>query len=405
MGMKITVGSKGFAECMRKIQPAVSVVKDKKETVETSIMLTVTKAQKIEAGYVGIAVAYDGKKQLFSMFLASELEMEEDKKDIYISGKRLCDISSAMDNGTDVPMTLEVGKYCLVKKGGSQVQLPLGEKPVVLFPSDDWYVQTSVDAKEFAELMNHGSKFYSPGTEGCTGDVCICFDLKANKLQMSSTDTYKLGFYSINAALKKGKKMAELEAEDAQTPPALHKEGDLLSIQIDGEQFKVLSKFLGEKNMEICVYDKYVYFKSGADIALFMSKDIEKPYPLGPSVAMAKAHSKTCTIQAAPKEILDALTIFDVSNQGEEPYVHISKDKSGALCFGSKGKVSKTLVPCQMKGEFEKIILNSKIMRQVVSNYDKEDSLVLFTGSSTESVIITDKEDSENFNILSQVSV
>ncbi len=298
--MKMTVGSKDFADCMRKIQPAVSVVKDKKETTEASIMLMVTKTQKVEEGYIGIAVAYDGKKQLFSMFLSSELEMEEDKKEIYISGKRLCDISAAMDNGKDIPMTLEVGKNCLLKKGGSQVQLPLGEKPVILFPSDEWYIHSSVDSREFADLLSYASKFYSSGAEGCTGDVCLCFDLKNNKIQMSSTDTLKLGFRSMDAVLTAGKKLKESGKEDAPLPPTMRKAGDLLAMQIDGDQFKVLFKFLEGKTTEICVYDKYVYFKSGADIALFMVKDIEKPYPLESSVAMAKAHSRTCTIQAAP---------------------------------------------------------------------------------------------------------
>lgn len=401
--MKMTVGSKDFADCMRKIQPAVSVVKDKKETTEASIMLMVTKTQKVEEGYIGIAVAYDGKKQLFSMFLSSELEMEEDKKEIYISGKRLCDISAAMDNGKDIPMTLEVGKNCLLKKGGSQVQLPLGEKPVILFPSDEWYIHSSVDSREFADLLSYASKFYSSGAEGCTGDVCLCFDLKNNKIQMSSTDTLKLGFRSMDAVLTAGKKLKESGKEDAPLPPTMRKAGDLLAMQIDGDQFKVLFKFLEGKTTEICVYDKYVYFKSGADIALFMVKDIEKPYPLESSVAMAKAHSRTCTIQAAPKDILDALAVFEVSNQGQDPFVYITKDKTGALCFSTKGELSKTLVPCKMKGNYTQTILNSKILRQVVGNYDKEESFVLFTGSSEEVVIITDKEDSENFNIISQV--
>ena len=151
--MKITVDSKEFAGCMGKILPAVSVTKEKKETVESAIQLMVTKEKKVAEGYVGLAVAYDGKKQLLSMFLANELEMEEQKKDIFVSGKRLCDISAAMNNGKDVPMTLTVDKYCLIQKGGSEVQIPLGEEPVIIFPSNDWYLRTSVDTKELTDLF------------------------------------------------------------------------------------------------------------------------------------------------------------------------------------------------------------------------------------------------------------
>ena len=45
--MKFTVESSRFAECMRKIQPAVGVTKEKKEVTENSVRLTMTKKQKI----------------------------------------------------------------------------------------------------------------------------------------------------------------------------------------------------------------------------------------------------------------------------------------------------------------------------------------------------------------------
>lgn len=168
--MKITVESSEFAACMGKIQSAVSVTKDKKATVESSVQLSVTKGTKLAEGYAALAIAFDGKKQLLSMFLASEIEMEEDKKDIYVSGKRLCDISAAMNNGKEVPMTLTVDKYCLIKKGGSEVQVPLGEKPVVISPSNDWYLRTSVDTKELTDLFTKGARFYKPGDEGSAGN-------------------------------------------------------------------------------------------------------------------------------------------------------------------------------------------------------------------------------------------
>ena len=46
--MKFTVESSRFAECMRKIQPAVGVTKEKKEVTENSVRLTMTKKQKIK---------------------------------------------------------------------------------------------------------------------------------------------------------------------------------------------------------------------------------------------------------------------------------------------------------------------------------------------------------------------
>ena len=66
--MKFTVESSRFAECMRKIQPAVGVTKEKKEVTENSVRLTMTKKQKIKEGYIGMAVSFDGKKQSVSLW-------------------------------------------------------------------------------------------------------------------------------------------------------------------------------------------------------------------------------------------------------------------------------------------------------------------------------------------------
>lgn len=404
--MKITVDSKEFAGCMGKILPAVSVTKEKKETVESAIQLMVTKEKKVAEGYVGLAVAYDGKKQLLSMFLANELEMEEQKKDIFVSGKRLCDISAAMNNGKDIPMTLTVDKYCLIKKGGSEVQIPLGEEPVIIFPSNDWYLRTSVDTKELTDLFARGARFYKPGDEGSVGNVCICFDMEKNKLQVSSTDTFKLAFYGMDVEYETSELLKKMDEEGAEPSATLDKDGELLKMEVDGEELKVLAKFLTGKNTEVCVYEKYLYFKSGTDIALFMAKDVsEKKYALKGVVNMAKTHSRRGVIHLAPKDVLDALTIFDVANQGEDPFVYIVKDESGALCLSTKGKISKTLVACEIKGDFKEMVLNSKFLRQVALNYEKEENMTVFTGASDESVIITDRDDSDDFNIISRISV
>ena len=142
------------------------------------------------------------------------------------------------------------------------------------------------------------------------------------------------------------------------------------------------------------------------DIALFMAKDVsEKKYALAGVKNMAENHSRKGAIHVAPKDVLDALTIFDVANQGEDPYVYIARDESGALCLSTKGKISKTLVACEIKGDFQEMVLHSKILRQVTMNYEKEESMVIFTGKSDESILIVDKDDSEDFNIISRISV
>ncbi|HBA50750.1 MAG: hypothetical protein HFH85_20755 [Lachnospiraceae bacterium] len=407
--MKLVVDNREFAECMKKILPAVEVARDKKETSEGSVSLMVTN-RKVGEDYFGIAVAYDGKKQMFCIFRATELEMESEKEEIYVSGKRLCEICTAMDNGKDVPMSIEVDKYCLVKKGGSQVQLPLGERPVIISPSDDWYIRTKVSTSELAGLLTKGGRFYRAGADNSTADVCISFDLEKGKIQASSTDVYKLGMVGIDAKLEEGDKLKQLkeamQKEEGEVPPAFNLTESRIKVQIEGEQLKTLSRFMDMRadKTEILVFEKYVYFKTGADIALYMLKDVsEKPYAFEGALAMAKSHSRKGSMHMAPRDIMDALAVFDVANQDEEPHVYIKKDKSGAVSFSTKGKVSKTLVACEAKDAVNDMILNSKIFRQVVSCYDKEEKITIMTGDAQEPVIIMDKDGSEDFCIISKI--
>ena len=418
--MKMVVESKAFAECMKKILPAVGVSKDKKGGSESSIQLMLTK-QKLEDGYFGIAVAFDGKKQFFSAFCANELEMEEDKKDIYIGGKRLCDVCVAMDNGKDIPMSLEIDKSCLLKKGGSQVQIPLGEKPVIIYPSNDWYLKTSVSTAELLNLLAKGSRFYNSAMESSVADVCFCFDLEEGKLQVSSTDVYKIGLFGMDVKLDYVTAMGSLlkhaeeentedvsdeETEETELPPTFCMNGKRLKLQIEGEQLKTISRFLDAKTekTEICVYEKYLYFKSNADIALFLLKDVsEKPYPFEGLIKIVEDHSRKGRIHAVPKDILDALTVFDVANQEAEPHVYVTKDKSGALCFSTKGKLSKTLLPCEIKDGFKDSILNSVIFRQSMANYEKEDSVIIYMGGEQETVVITTQKECKDFCALTKV--
>ncbi len=393
--MKFTVESSRFAECMRKIQPAVGITKEKKEVTKNSVRLTMTKKQKIKEGYIGMAVSFDGKKQLFSAFLINELEMEEEDYDAYISGKKLCDITNALNNGNDAPLSLEVGKNCIIKKGGNQVQIPLGEEPVIIPPTNDWLVRTTMDTKKFLEILFKAGRFYDSGADGVTGSVCIHFDMENGKFQMSSTDTYKLAFYGDDVKY-------ELSDAVKKEDPEQKKE---LIYQVDGDQLKILTKFLTGKNTEVCAYEKYLYFKSEADIAMFMIKDAgENPYALNGVLSMANGHSRASKITILPKDVLETLDVFDVANQGEEPFVYITKNKTGGLCFSTKAKTYKGIVPCKVEGKFKDMILNSKFFRMVLDNYDKEEAMNIYVGNSNESVLLKEAEETEDFNIIIRIT-
>lgn len=393
--MKLTVESARFANCMKKIEPAVGVTKDKKEVTESSVRLTMTKKQKIKEGYIGMAVSFDGKKQLFSAFLINELEMEEESFDAYISGKKLCDITSVLSKGNDMPLILEVGKNCVIKKGGSQVQIPLGEEPVIIPPTNEWLVRTTMDTKKFQEILFKAGRFYDAGADGVTGSVCVRFDIENGKFQMSSTDTYKLAFYGDSVKYELCEAMKKEESEQKKE----------LLYQVDGETLKILAKFLSGENTEICAYEKYLYFKSEADIAMLMVKDAgDNPYALSGVISMASEHSRASKISVLPKDVLEALDVFDVANQGEDPFVYITKNKTGGLCFSTKAKTYKGIVPCKVEGKFEDMILNSKIFRMVLENYNKEEAMSIFVGDSNESVLLKDAKETEDFNIIIRIT-
>ena len=63
------------------------------------------------------------------------------------------------------------------------------------------------------------------------------------------------------------------------------------------------------------------------------------------------------------------------------------------------------MLPCEIKGEFKDLILNSIIFRQTMLNYEKEESVTIYIGEEMESVIVTTKEESKGFCALTKVDV
>ena len=104
------------------------------------------------------------------------------------------------------------------------------------------------------------------------------------------------------------------------------------------------------KNTEICAYEKYLYFKSEADIAMFMIKDAgDNPYALSGVISMANGHSRASKITALPKDVLEILDVFDVANQGEEPFVYITKTKPEVSASVQKQRRIKALCRARWK--------------------------------------------------------
>lgn len=62
-----------------------------------------------------------------------------------------------------------------------------------------------MDTRELTELLAKGARFFKPGDEGSVGNVCLCFDMGKKKVQVSSTDTFKLAFYGMDAEFEKAR--------------------------------------------------------------------------------------------------------------------------------------------------------------------------------------------------------
>lgn len=63
---------------------------------------------------------------------------------------------------------------------------------------------------------------------------------------MSSTDAFKLAFYGIDAEYEASELLKKMDKEGAEPSATLDKEGSLLKVEVDGEQMKVLAKFLAK---------------------------------------------------------------------------------------------------------------------------------------------------------------
>lgn len=400
--MKFKLNSSDFASCMNKIYPAVSITRDKKEVSEGSIRISVNSEQRTEKGHLSIAVAFDGKKQLLCAFLMQELEMEEVTRDIYLSGRRLCEISNVYNNGKDCPTSVEIGKDCHMTNGTSEVRFPLGEENVVLRPEERWITSAVISTDNFLNLLRTAGSFYSP-TDDTMNGICLKYDIKNSKLAISSSDLFKIGYGEIAAEFNSFPLSEDEEGENGTM-----RDAENVIHVIEGEQLKILTKFLEGDETELFIYKSQLFVKSVSDIAIFMVKDMsESNYPLDDIIAIAGNHTGKAKIQMLISDMIDALNVFKVANQEEFPYLHIGKEHDGMIYFQTKGKTGKTLVRAEIEGEVEEIVIHAKLFRQLLSVYPKDAKVILSEGMNEgempEPIIIKQKEGSADFVMLTLV--
>lgn len=396
--MNFKLNSADFAWCMNKIMPAVSITKDKKEVIEGSIRISVSSQQRTENGYLSIAVAFDGKKQLLCAFLMQELEMEEETRDIYISGKKLCEISNVFNNGKDCPTIVEIEKDCHMRNGTSEIRFPLGEENVVLRPEERFIASAAIPTDKFLDLLRTAGSFYGP-TDLSKSGICLNYDLKNSKLIISSTDLIKIAYGELAVEFSLPPTPEDEEGENGnQSSPTQEIENHIMHI-IEGEQLKILSKFLEGDNTELFIYKSQLFLKSASDIAIFLVKDSSE-YPLDHIIDIANKQTGKAKIQMLISDMIDAMKVFNVANQEEQPYLHVGKEQDGMMYFQTTGKTGKTLIHGDIEGEVDEIIIHAKLFRQLLSVFPKEAKVMLIEGEADEPLIIKEKENSTDFVML-----
>lgn len=394
--MKFKLDSSDFAACMNKIYPAVSIVKDKKEVVEGSIRISVNSQQKTDKGHLSIAVAFDSKKQLLCAFLMQELEMEEESRDIYLNGRKIHEISNVFNNGKDCPTNVEISKDCYMSNGTSEVRFPLGQENIVLCPEERYIMSAVVPTNNFLYLLRTAGSFYSPVNDSMNA-ICLEYNMEEGKLAISSSDLYKIGYGELAVEFNAFPSNEDGEdVEEEAQKRVVH--------SIEGEQLKILMKFLEGDETEMFIYKSQLFVKSASDIAIFLTKDAEEAnYPLGEILAVASNHTRKAQIQMLVSDMQDALDVFQVANQGEQPYLHIGKEHDGMVYFQTRGKTGKTLVRAEIEGDVDEIVLNAKLFRQLLSVYSKDTKVLLIEGTPEEPIIIKEQEDSSDFVMLTMV--
>lgn len=387
--MKFKVEINEFAGCMRKIQPAVSMAKEKNGVKEGMIYFNILSQQAAKENCLGIAVAFDGKKQLLSAFRVEELEMEEESFNFYLSGKRIYDISQVFASAKGEYLSISIDKTCLIEKGGSHIKIPLGEKPPILQTNEKFLLHATMKTSQLIDAITKGGRFYTTALEDVVSSVCIKYDITEQKMILSSSDTYKIAYcekkvsYEVNGKEQKQKEIIHL---------------------IEGDELKLLTKFLECEDTDCYIYPNCLYLKSGTDVALILTLEADNEYPLDAIQTMYDNHSKENKLEVTADEMIEALNVFDAVNQENQPYVHIIREESGLLSFQTKGKTGKTTVNTIVGEEFKEVVLNSKMLRQVINNYEKNKKITLYIGKPDEPVLLKQKEASNDFAILIKIN-
>lgn len=367
--MKFTVSSNELAEAMGKIFSAVPAQKAKGEVREPCISFNISSKHKVENASVGVVIAFDGKKQLLSSIKIEDLEMEEEKASIYPNAKKIMDIANAI-SATSAPISMEIGKDCLIKGGGTEAHFALGQSAKTFPIERNIKQKVTMATKDFERMLRVAGKFYSQISNKIINSVCIRFSPKNESVTMVSSDGFKIGIAEAKAAFDK-------------------KEADDMVYVIEGEQFKEVSRIIGDEVVTFCLYEKSLFVKMLSDVAIFLTRDSsDAAYPLDAIIGTTDKVKECSVIQISVSDIINALNIFDITNECEEPYLKISYLDEGQILFETKGGTGKTRIHVKQDGKFEEIALNARLLRQAISVFGKSQDVEMVIGGTLSPVLI-----------------
>lgn len=367
--MKFTVSSIELAEAMSKVFPAVPAPKTKGEAKEPCISFNISGKHKVENASVGVVIAFDGKKQLLSSIRIEDLEMEEDKASFFPNAKKMLDIANAL-SATSAPIEMEIGKECVIRGGGTEAYFALGNDAKTFPLERNMKQKVTVAKKDLERLLRVAGKFYSQTSNEIINSICIRFSPKNGSVTMVSSDGFKIGIAEADAVFDK-------------------KEADDMIYVIEGDQFKEISRIIGDEIATFCLYEKSIFVKMLSDVAIFLTRDSNHTaYPLDGILGTADRVKECCVIQVSVSDIINALNIFDITNDCDEPYLMISYLNEGQILFETKGGAGKTRINVKQNGELKEIVLNAKLLRQAISVFGKSQDVEMVFGEELSPVLV-----------------
>lgn len=381
---KFKMDVKELAESIGVIAPCTAA---KDSVIKISLLNKQAKNRDAGEGNLIMFLCYDEKKQIATFAAAREVQMEQDKLEMYVDGKNFSALAMVLGQREGYAQ-FEVDKHMTVDGANSRINFALLDATSTLAKEKSTLYRVNIDTPRLRAILRRGGYAYYNDNKNLVNMryVALLFDKKAAKITVCSSNGNMF-------AIEECSNVAFGETDFPQAS---------MVVLVEGEQLKSILKTLTDENSLIEVYGNQLMIRNGLNVCILRTAEAE--YPLEGILGIANSQKQECEIKVSVAELLKAIDIINIAKTENVACCIIKDLGNNRICLQTSQGNGKTEIEVQKKNSFTEVAFNADYFKSIISNYDKGAEIYLAVGGPEEPLLIKKEKEYAGLSCLLPVS-